>query len=42
MDIMKKNYDSSKDPNYLKYEEYSVEDFRLTFLENTYYITYSA
>jgi len=32
----------SKEPLFSEYEEFGVEDPRITFLENTYYITYSA
>ena len=32
----------SKKPPFCEYEEYSVEDPRITFLEGEYYITYSA
>jgi len=32
----------SKEPKFHEYEEYSVEDPRITFLEGAYYITYSA
>jgi len=32
----------AKEPPFSEYEEYSVEDPRITLLEDTYYITYSA
>ena len=32
----------SKEPLFSEYEEFGVEDPRITFLEDTYYITYSA
>ena len=32
----------SKEPVFREYEEYGLEDPRITFLEGTYYITYSA
>ena len=32
----------SKEPTFREYEEYGVEDSRITALEGAYYITYSA